>query len=85
MPPTASSLTALCHSLRRVGGLPSHLLAQLAKVYHNYPSLPGGLHGAQDLITLFADGVTTQPLSLPEELVLMLLNEESGYSHQVPG
>ncbi|WP_419551345.1 cytochrome P450 [Candidatus Poriferisodalis sp.] len=27
----------------------------------------------------------TQALSLPEELVLMLLNEESGYFHQVPG
>ena len=29
--------------------------------------------------------VTTQALSLPEELILMLLNEESGYFHQVPG
>ena len=29
--------------------------------------------------------VTTQTLSLPDELVLMLLNEESGYFHQVPG
>ncbi len=29
--------------------------------------------------------VTTQPLSLPEELVLMLLNEQNGYFHQVPG
>ena len=29
--------------------------------------------------------MTTQPLSLPEELVLTLLNEESGYFHQVPG
>ena len=28
---------------------------------------------------------TTQPLSLPEELILMLLNEETGYFHQVPG
>ena len=28
---------------------------------------------------------TTQPLSLPEELILMLLNEENGYFHQVPG
>ena len=29
--------------------------------------------------------VTTQPLSLPEELILMLLNEENGYFHQVLG
>ncbi len=28
---------------------------------------------------------TIHPLSLPEELILMLLNEESGYFHQVPG
>ena len=29
--------------------------------------------------------VTVQSLSLPEELLLALLNEESGYFHQVPG
>ena len=29
--------------------------------------------------------VTTQPLSLPEELILMLLNPDNGYFHQVPG
>ena len=29
--------------------------------------------------------VATHPLTLPEELVLMLLNEENGYFHQVPG
>ena len=28
---------------------------------------------------------TTQLLSLPEELILMLLNDENGYFHQVPG
>ena len=28
---------------------------------------------------------TTNPLSLPEDLVLLLLNEENGYFHQVPG
>ena len=28
---------------------------------------------------------TSSPLTLPEELVLMLLNEENGYFHQVPG
>ena len=31
------------------------------------------------------ESTTTQQLSLPEELVLMLLNEETGYFHQVPG
>ena len=36
-------------------------------------------------MTLTKDGVTTQQLSLPSELILMLLNEESGYFHQVPG
>ena len=29
--------------------------------------------------------LTTQPLTLPEELILMLLNEENGYFHQVAG
>ncbi len=29
--------------------------------------------------------LTTTTLSLPEELILMLLNEENGYFHQVPG
>ena len=32
-----------------------------------------------------AQGVTTEHLSLPEELILMLLNEENGYFHQVAG
>ena len=32
-----------------------------------------------------SDVTTHHPLSLPEELVLMLLNEENGYFHQVPG
>ena len=36
-------------------------------------------------MTLSTDGLATQQLSLPEELVLTLLNEESGYFHQVPG
>ena len=31
------------------------------------------------------ESLTTQSLSLPEELILMLLNEENGYFHQVPG
>ena len=31
------------------------------------------------------DDVTSRTLSLPEELILMLLNEENGYFHQVPG
>ena len=36
-------------------------------------------------MTLTTDGVTTRQLTLPSELILMLLNEESGYFHQVPG
>ena len=36
-------------------------------------------------MTLTTDEVTTQQLSLPEELLLTLLNEEAGYFHQVPG
>ena len=31
------------------------------------------------------ENVSTQALTLPEELILMLLNEENGYFHQVPG
>ena len=31
------------------------------------------------------ESTATQQLSLSEELVLMLLNEETGYFHQVPG
>ena len=30
-------------------------------------------------------GLTTEPLGLPEELILMLLNEQNGYFYQVPG
>ena len=36
-------------------------------------------------MTLTIDGVTTHPLTLPEELIVMLLNQETGYFHQVPG
>ena len=36
-------------------------------------------------MTLATDRVATQRLTLPEELILMLLNEESGYFRQVPG
>ena len=36
-------------------------------------------------MSLLTNSVTTHTLSLPEELVLMLLNEENGYFHQVPG
>ena len=32
-----------------------------------------------------AKGLTTHPLTLTQELILMLLNEETGYFHQVPG
>ena len=31
------------------------------------------------------EGLAFQPLSLPDELILMLLNEQNGYFHQVPG
>ena len=31
------------------------------------------------------EGLTTQQLTLTQELILMLLNEETGYFHQVPG
>ncbi len=36
-------------------------------------------------MTLSTDGMATRQLSLPEELLLMLLNGDSGYFHQVPG
>ena len=31
------------------------------------------------------EDLTTRPLSLPDELILALLNEQNGYFHQVPG
>ena len=31
------------------------------------------------------EDLTTHPLTLTQELILMLLNEETGYFHQVPG
>ena len=36
-------------------------------------------------MTLSTEDVATQRLGLPEELILMLLNEEDGYFYQVPG
>ena len=36
-------------------------------------------------MTHSTDNATNQALSLPEELILMLLNEENGYFYQVPG
>ena len=36
-------------------------------------------------MTVTREAVATHVLSLPEELILSLLNEESGYFHQVPG
>ncbi len=36
-------------------------------------------------ITEAKESLTAQTLSLPEELILMLLNQETGYFHQVPG
>ena len=53
-------------------------------------SLAVGVRGARGMErgrgqTTRSDGATPQPLSLPEELLLMLLNEESGYFYQVSG
>ncbi|MDE3260322.1 MAG: cytochrome P450 [Gemmatimonadota bacterium] len=36
-------------------------------------------------MTNTAEDLTTQPLTLTQELILMLLNEETGYFHQLPG
>ena len=36
-------------------------------------------------MTVTQESSTTQTLSLPQELILMLINEENGYFHQVPG
>ena len=38
-----------------------------------------------ETMTFSAVETTSQPLTLTEELLLMLLNEDSGYFHQVPG
>ena len=32
-----------------------------------------------------AEKLTSRPMSLPEELILMLLNDQTGFFHQVPG
>ena len=32
-----------------------------------------------------SEGMTTHLLTVPQELILMLLNEQNGYFHQVPG
>jgi len=37
------------------------------------------------MITTYTENLVGQQLNLPEELILALLNEESGYFHQVPG
>ncbi|MBC9866447.1 MAG: cytochrome P450 [Opitutae bacterium] len=37
------------------------------------------------MATTSTGDLTTQPLTLTQELILMLLNEETGYFHQVPG
>ena len=37
------------------------------------------------MTSLYTENLVGQQLSLPEELILALLNEESGYFHQVPG
>ena len=47
----------------------------------------GALGAAREteLTPLSIEGVTSQSLTLPEELLLMPLSPESGYFHQVPG
>ncbi|MCY3679616.1 MAG: hypothetical protein OXH66_18790, partial [Gemmatimonadetes bacterium] len=47
--------------------------------------IPQGTAGVPGLMVVATEGVTTSTLTLPEELILMLLNEENGYFHQVPG
>jgi len=37
------------------------------------------------MTTTYIENLVGQQLNLPEELILALLNEESGYFHQVPG
>ena len=37
------------------------------------------------MTTFYTENLVAQQLNLPEELILALLNEESGYFHQVPG
>ena len=39
--------------------------------------------GRPRLMAVTNEGVTTQPLTLTQELILMLLNEETGCCHQV--
>ena len=48
-------------------------------------SLTGTGIGGQEAVNSISGKGTAHSLSLPEELVLMLLNEENGYFHQVPG
>ena len=47
--------------------------------------IPQGTAGVPGLMAVATESVTTSALTLPEELILMLLNEENGYFHQVPG
>ena len=47
--------------------------------------MPRGGSGVKKAGAVTDAAVAAQPLSLPEELVLVLLNEQTGYFHQVPG
>jgi len=47
--------------------------------------IPDETAGVPALMAVATQGVATKALTLPEELILMLLNEENGYFHQVPG
>ena len=47
--------------------------------------MPRGGFGVKEAGATADAAVATQTLTLPEELILMLLNEENGYFHQVPG
>ena len=47
--------------------------------------MPSGGFRVKEADAMADPAAAAQPLSLPEELILMLLNEENGYFHQVPG
>ena len=48
-------------------------------------SVPRGGCGVKEADATTDAAVAAQALTLPEELILMLLNEKNGYFHQVPG
>ena len=58
--------------------------SRLARYSVSLQTYQGQPRGARAM-TLTSEPVASKQLTLPDELVLMLLNEESGYFHQVPG